>query len=74
LAQAAGVCEITDSGEFSKVNVETIPWLGAASPPFFKAVFLTLIALVIPGFFVLTWLISRSRKDKKKVPPDKENL
>jgi hypothetical protein len=56
------------------VNPEFIPWLGVTSPPFFKAVFLILIALAIPGFFVLTWLMSRRHKDKKKSPPDKENV
>jgi hypothetical protein len=55
------------------VNSELIPWLGATSPGFFKAGFLSLLALVIPGFFVLMWLMSRSHKDKKNAPPDKEN-
>jgi hypothetical protein len=66
LAQASGVCEIRDSGDLKKVNSELIPWLGAASPPWFKAIFLILIALVIPGFFVVMWLMSRRHKDKKK--------
>jgi uncharacterized BrkB/YihY/UPF0761 family membrane protein len=72
LAEAAGICQITNSGEFSKVNSEIIPWIGATSPRFFKAGFLILLALVIPGFFVLMWFMSRRRK--KKAPPDKENL
>jgi len=50
------------------------PWLGAISPPWFKAVFLILIALAIPGFFVLIWLMSRSQKHKKKMPSEKENV
>src|SRR5215475_12672321 len=49
-----------------------MPWLGAASPPWFKAIFLILVALVIPGFFVVMWLMSRSHKDKKKSLPDRE--
>jgi hypothetical protein len=42
--------------------------------PLFKALFLILIALTIPGFFVLMWLMSRRHKDKKKSPPDKRSL
>lgn len=53
---------------------ELISSLATASPPFFKAVFLILIVLVIPGFFVLMWLNSRSHKQKKKPPSDKESL
>jgi hypothetical protein len=41
--------------------------------PLFKALFLILIALVIPGFFVLMWLTSRRHKDKKKSKPEKQN-
>ena len=73
LAEAPGVCEITDSGEFWKVNSEIMPWLGAASPPWFKPLFLALVALVIPGFFAVMWLMSRRHKDKKKPRSEKEN-
>jgi hypothetical protein len=54
------------SAEFSLVAVI---WL-----PLFKALFLILVALVIPGFFVLMWLMSRRHKEKKKPPHDKENV
>jgi hypothetical protein len=73
LAQAAGVCEIRDSGDPKKVNLDIIPWLGATSPPWFKALFLILIVLAIPGFFAVMWLMSRSHKDKKKSRLDEEN-
>jgi len=52
---------------------EIIPWLAATSPPFFKAVFLILIALVIPAFFVVMWLMSRRHKDKRKSRSEKES-
>jgi hypothetical protein len=55
------------------VNSVLIPWLGATSPTWFKALFLILVALVIPGFFVVMWLMSRRQKHKKNAPPDKEN-
>jgi hypothetical protein len=55
------------------VKLAIMPWLGAASPPWFKAIFLVLVALVIPGFFVVMWLMSRSHKDKKKSRSEKEN-
>jgi hypothetical protein len=48
------------------ISLLAVIWL-----PLFKAIFLILIALVIPGFFVLMWLMSRRRKDKKKLPSDK---
>jgi hypothetical protein len=51
-----------------------MPWLGAASPPWFKALFLIVVALVIPGFFVVMWLMSRSRKNKEKQQSDKKNV
>ena len=54
------------------MNSEIIPFLAATSPPFFKAVFLILITLVIPGFFVAMWLMSRRQKDKKKSLLDRE--
>jgi hypothetical protein len=56
------------------VNSQIILWIGATSPRFFKAGFLILLALVIPGFFALMWLMSRRHKEKKKAPPDKESL
>jgi len=52
---------------------QSLPWLGVTSPPFFKAVLLIAVALVIPGFFVVIWLKSRSRQHKKKSQSDKEN-
>jgi hypothetical protein len=74
LAQTSGLCQIAKPGEFSGMYPKIIPWLGATSPPFFKAVFLILIALVIPAFFVVIWLMSRRNKDKKKAPSQKEKL
>jgi len=53
------------------MNWNGIVSLAATAPPFFKTIFLILVALVIPGFFVLMWLMSRSRKEKKKSPSDK---
>lgn len=53
---------------------EATSFLTAAAPRGFKVVFLILIALVIPTFFLLTWLIHRARKDKKKPNSDKENV
>jgi hypothetical protein len=50
-----------------------MPWLGATSPPWFKAFFLIVVALAIPGFFVVMWLMSRSHKDRKKSRSDKES-
>jgi hypothetical protein len=47
--------------------------LAATSPPLFKVIFLILVALVIPGFFVLMWLMNRRHKEKKKSRPDKES-
>jgi hypothetical protein len=55
------------------MNSQITPWLGANAPPFFKALFLILLALVIPGFFVSIWLISRRHKHKNKSPADKED-
>jgi Flp pilus assembly protein protease CpaA len=51
------------------IGLLAVIWL-----PLLKALFLILIALVIPGFFVLTWLMSRKHKDKKKSPADKEGV
>ena len=51
------------------ISLLAVIWL-----PLFKAIFLIFVALIIPGFFVLTWLMSRRHKDKKKAPSDKENL
>jgi cell division protein FtsX len=49
---------------------EAISSLAAADPGGFKVIFLVLIALVIPGFFLLMWLISRSQRGKKNKPPE----
>jgi hypothetical protein len=49
---------------------ETFVWLAATSPPWFKAIFLFSIGLLIPGFFVAVWLMSRSHKDNKTSRPD----
>jgi hypothetical protein len=56
------------------MNSEIVPWFAATSPPWFKAIFLILVALVIPGFFVLIWLMSRSRRNKRKPQSDKKHL
>jgi hypothetical protein len=74
LAEVAGVCEIRSLSEVAEMSSALIPWFGATSPTWFKAVFLILIALAIPGFFVLMWLMSRSQKHKKKAPSEKENV
>jgi len=50
-----------------------LPGLGATSPPWFKALFLILVALVIPGFFVVMWLMSRRHKERNKSRSEKEN-
>jgi hypothetical protein len=55
------------------MKCEVISSLAAAAPRGFKVLFLILIALVIPAFFLLTWLMSRGRKEKKKPDPDKKN-
>jgi len=48
------------------ISLLPVIWL-----PLFKAIFLIMVALVIPGFFVLMWLMSRRHKHKKKLPSDK---
>jgi hypothetical protein len=53
----------------SAISLLAVIWL-----PLLKALFLILIALIIPGFFVSMWLMSRRHKDKKKAPPQKEKL
>jgi Flp pilus assembly protein protease CpaA len=53
----------------AEISLVAVIWL-----PLFKALFLILIALVIPGFFVLMWLLSRRHKDKKNSPRDKRSL
>ena len=73
LAKAAGICEIAAASELAEMTLTSTLWVAATSPPFFKVLFLIVVALVIPGFFVLMWLMSRSHKDKKKSPADKEN-
>jgi hypothetical protein len=52
-----------------EISLLAIIWL-----PLFKAIFLILIALVIPGFFVLMWFTSRRHKDKKAAQSEKENI
>jgi hypothetical protein len=47
------------------MSLVSIECLAATSPPFFKAIFLTVVALVIPGFFVAMWLMSHRHKQKK---------
>jgi hypothetical protein len=49
---------------------ELTSFLAAAAPRGFKILFLILIAVVIPGFFLLTWLISRAHKEKKEREKD----
>jgi hypothetical protein len=56
------------------VTSEIIPWLGATSPPWFKAIFLIVIALAIPGFFVLMWLMSRRKGNKRNSQSDKKDV
>jgi hypothetical protein len=56
------------------MNSDSIAWLGATSPPWFKAMFLIGVAVVIPGFFVVMWLMSRSHRNKRKPESDKKNV
>lgn len=53
---------------------EVLSLLAAAAPRGFKVVFLILIALVIPVFFLLMWLMSRAQKSKKNQDSDKKNV
>jgi hypothetical protein len=55
------------------MNLGIVPWLGATSPPWFKALFLIVVALAIPGFFVVMWLMSRRHRNGKKSRSEKDN-
>jgi cell division protein FtsX len=51
------------------MKCEVSSLLAVTAPRGFKIVFLIVIALVIPGFFLLVWLMSRSQRGKKNKPP-----
>lgn len=56
------------------MKCEAISFFAATAPRGFKVSFLILIALAIPGFFLLMWLMSRAHKAKKKPESDKKEL
>src|SRR5260370_32836933 len=40
--------------------------LSVTSPPFFNPAFLAIVALAIPAFFLVMWMMSRSHSKKKR--------